>query len=104
MRPYQVLDPRSPLDRVNRDQMREFAERNGITEITWDMMGDEMRYILRKRGITDIGAPHQILGTHSNMEVSAKHADPSIPSINLEDLQRQQWEQRLGNVRLKLPL
>ena len=93
MQPFKVLDPRAPLDRVNRDQMREFAERNGITEITWDMTGDEMRYLLKKRGISDIGAPFQILGTRSTMEVRADN-DPTVPTINLEDLQRQQWEQR----------
>lgn len=92
MRPFKVLDPRSPLDRVSRDQMREYAERNGITEITWDMMGDEMKYILQKKGIHDIGAPHQILGSKANMEVRA--ANDGTPTISLEEMQRQEFERR----------
>lgn len=85
-----VIDPRSPLDRANRDQMREFAEKNGITEITWDMSGDEMRYLLIRRGIRDIGQTTQFPKVTGGL----KAADDGTPTIRLEDLQHQQWEQR----------
>lgn len=89
MQVIKVIDPRDPLERANRDQMREYAEKNGIKQINWAMAGDQMRFILRSLGVTDIGIPFHQLGTPIGSAVPS-----GKPAMNLADLQRQQWEQQ----------
>lgn len=81
--------------------MREYAERNGITQITWDMQGDQMKSILVGMGVKDLGLPYVQLGTRHVMQQAAPIKDPNVAEISLEEMQKQQWEQQAKQKLLK---
>lgn len=89
------VDPRDKLEKANRDQLYQFAERNGIKEIEWWMAGNQMRSILKKRGIKDLGLPEHQLGQPYG---SAQPSGP-VQTSSLEEMEQAQWEAQARDVR-----
>ncbi len=72
---------RDPLDFANRDELYQFAQANGVTEITEAMYmggnaGEKMKRILRARGLTNI--------RHRAMPFEAP-SEPAVKTTNFDD-------------------
>lgn len=94
----EILDPRDNLEKANRDQIVQFAERRGIKQIDWRMPATQMRSILRSMNIVDIGLPaaHGSREALQNLAFNGQPPDnpPLAKPKMLEELEREQWAQQ----------
>lgn len=92
-----VDDPRDNLSRATRYELCQFAAAHGVSEIHYssDMTLDDMKTVLRERGLTNIHVPPRMLGdnrpppVHGIMDVTGgktpvkvqyeNKIEPSIP-------------------------
>lgn len=91
MQILRVEDPRDPVHRASRDQLWDYAKKNGIKEIpNPDVPQKLMVQILLAKGIRDIGVPTYVLGQPSGVvEQSKPSPQNSVEVDELADLARQ---------------
>jgi hypothetical protein len=68
-----IDDPRTPLDKARRRELYDFAQANGVTEITDQTPAIIARHILRQKGLTRIVIPPRPLGAQNQPGTGLKY-------------------------------